>query len=139
MLFQSTQQGRLLILLIIGEVNLVKGDKIMPCYEVRTVSVEFKIGNIDLLKKAAEKLGYTLKEGVNSESFSLRNKYDSPVGVIDFKTGQFTTDRMGESQINSFVNSLKRSYSEQVIDEVAKKQKWQLRKMNKGAFQLIRY
>uniref|UniRef100_A0A6M3X4P4 Uncharacterized protein n=1 Tax=viral metagenome TaxID=1070528 RepID=A0A6M3X4P4_9ZZZZ len=28
----------------------------MPCYQVRTVSVEFKISNIDLLKKAIEKM-----------------------------------------------------------------------------------
>jgi len=44
-----------------------------------------------------------------------------------------------EKGLATFSNSIKRAYSEVVIDEVAKKQKWHQRKLGEGRFQLQRF
>jgi hypothetical protein len=109
----------------------------MPCYEIRTVEVEFKVGNIDLLKKAIAKEGH-----------SIIFEEDGLIG-IDAKTGEnfwinlnnstIKADAVWESGLASFSNSIKRSYSAVVIDEVAKRNKWMKKDLGQNRFQLQRF
>jgi hypothetical protein len=110
----------------------------MPCYEVRTVSVEFKVENIDLLKRALENIGWYVR-GENKRSIAIKRKdeYAFPV-AIDFERGSISST-MEQSALFKFSNQLKRAYSEQVIDEVAKRQKWIKKQMGANQFQLQRF
>ena len=113
----------------------------MPCYQVRTVSVAFKIGNIDLLKKAIEKMEGTYL-GNNEEFLNFRTN-DGRYVNINFKKETISSFgsnlNFTEKGLATFSNSIKRAYSEVVINEVAKRQKWMQRKMGEGRFQLQRF
>ena len=49
----------------------------MPCYEVRTVSVEFKAKNEALLHKAIKELGWTEYQLGNNRLRVTNKNYDS--------------------------------------------------------------
>lgn len=88
----------------------------MPCYQVRTMSVEFHAEYADLLEKAINNLGWsTIRRG---------NLWTTgPVGQsmsIDLDVGQAT---IKEGQ-QGFLNELKRAYSAQAIKAVAAKNRW---------------
>jgi hypothetical protein len=108
----------------------------MPCYEVRTVSVEFKVGNIELLKKSLENLGIKIQRSTE-KTVSFYNVGE--LITINLETQKIVGSRMNEKQLTTFSNAIKRSYSEQVIDEIAKKQKWMKRKLGQNKFQLKRF
>ena len=105
----------------------------MPCYTIETVSVSFKIGNIDLLKKAIEKAGYQM---AGTETF--RDTRGNII-KINMNTQTLTSQAYSERELSVTANILKRAYSELVIDEIAKKQKWIKKNMGAGQFQLQRY
>ena len=109
----------------------------MPCYEVRTTSVEFKADNITLLKKTLEKTKCTYL-GNNDEFLNFRTQDGNDI-KINFKNTTISSSQMDTRSLASFSNYLKRSYSEIVIDEVAKKQKWIQRKISDTKFQLQRF
>ena len=109
----------------------------MPCYEVRTVSVEFKAANIDLLKRAIKKEGHRI-EWEDSELVSFTTK-TGKFCLIDLKNSAIKSDDMDERGIASFANSLKRAYSAVVLDEVAKKQKWMKKDLGQNRYQLQRF
>ena len=111
----------------------------MPCYEVREISVELKIENIDLLKKALRKLGLSTSEAGEKSIFVT--------GIADTNYSPFSID-LGNSRIITTVdekrttllaNKIKRSYSEVVINELAQKNKWFVKKSAPGQFALQRY
>lgn len=106
----------------------------MPCYEERTVSVEFKVENIELLKNALANLKLQVQTCKTSLSFYHNGLYTE----IDLTNGKITNS-MSEQQLTNFTNQIKRAYSLQVIDEVAKKQKWMKKKLNDTQFQLQRF
>jgi hypothetical protein len=111
----------------------------MPCYTVRTVSVEFKVGNVDLLKRAIEKIGWVVS--FTSEKI-INARTDNRWGdefTISFDKGLISSQSFDAKKLNSFSNQLKRAYSEVVIDEVAKKNKWIKKTMGAGQFQLQRF
>lgn len=108
----------------------------MPCYEIRTVSVEFKASNVNLLKKAIENLGIKISNSTEKTiSFYNVGKYTT----IDIEKQQIVGSGMNERQLSTFSNAIKRAYSEQVIDEIAKKQKWMKSKLSQNKFQLKRF
>jgi hypothetical protein len=108
----------------------------MPCYEVRTVSVEFKVGNIDLLKKALEKIEMKIfQQDEKGIAFEDKNYNIFKINLINSRI----SGPLDEKGLGSLVNSIKRSYSEQVIDEIAKKQKWLKKKMGENRYQLQRF
>lgn len=107
----------------------------MPCYEVRTVSVKFEVGNIDLLKMALVKLGFAFSYNQRDEKINL-SRYSI---TIDLKNGSAKTAALSDVDLSKEMNSIKRAYSEVVIDEVAKRQKWMKKNMGKGQFQLQRF
>ena len=88
----------------------------MPCYEVNLISVEFKAANEDLLKKAAESLGYTFEKMLRSGTIILHG-YRS-IEAITIANGQ----AIGQSQ--DAINALKRAYSLETIKQAAKVKGW---------------
>jgi hypothetical protein len=120
--------------------NKLKGGKLMPCDTIIINTVEFKVENIDVLEKAAAKIGLELRGDKKGKFFVLYNKTTNTYPAeIDFETGKISSSRMEEKQLYSFSNSLKRSYSEAVIDEIAKRQKWLKKQVGENKFQLRKY
>jgi hypothetical protein len=107
----------------------------MPCYEVRTVSVEFKVGNIEILKRALEKMNVQIvRQDENGITFNQAyNQF-----TISFLNSKINSN-VDEKELTSISNSIKRAYSEVVIDEVAKKQRWIKKQMGAGRYQLQRF
>jgi hypothetical protein len=91
----------------------------MPCYEVRTISVEFKAGNVRLLQLAAAALGYETE--LNGSMLKIIGKYDS--FSIDLAAGKAS---INENQQGT-LNKLKQQYSKTVLQEVARKRRWLLK------------
>jgi hypothetical protein len=108
----------------------------MPCYQIRNVSVEFRVENIDLLKRALEKAGWPVVRET-SEAIQFRDRYSNPV-TINLSTGKMTAS-VDEKQLSEICNFVKRRYSEVVIDEVAKRQKWIKKNMGANRYQLQRF
>ena len=88
----------------------------MPCYEVRTMSVEFKAQHKSLLMMALKNLGWNWRE----ENGKLNVSYDI---VIDLSNQQAEVPEGRRSQ--SKLNELKRAYSSAAISKVAKVNLWQ--------------
>ena len=113
----------------------------MPCYSVRTVSVEFRVANIELLKKALEKVGWKVNNEIDNGALSIMKKDGSYMDSvsINFDNSKISSRYMDEKKLTDFSYELKRAYSEQVISEVAKKQKWMSRKLSDNKFQLQKF
>ena len=112
----------------------------MPCYSVITSSVVFKIENVELLKTALVKAGAMDIISQNRDtylSFYLPGKGTDYI-TIDLKNSKITSS-MEEKKLTDISNSIKRAYSLEVINEVAKKQKWMTKKMGENRYQLQRY
>ena len=97
-------------------------EKMMPCHEIRTINVDLKMVDKDLLKKALDNLGFTYNETENgfiifSNKFSTRIK-------LDLKTGQAN---MAESD-QKYLNKIKQEYSKAAIEKISEKRKWILKK-----------
>jgi hypothetical protein len=108
----------------------------MPCYEVRTVTVEFKVANIDLLKRAVVAMGLTVQGNSKTTVSFYRN---GNAVLIDCEKQTITASNLDTKQLSGFSNSLKRSYSSIVIDEVARKQKWIKKNLGNNRYQLQRF
>jgi hypothetical protein len=102
----------------------------MPCYEMRTVSVEFKAENLNLLKAAAE--------SINRSFEKLQSKNAVMIG------GMFIDLDEGEAEIRASqqneLNALKRAYSKQCIKAAAKKAQWSCKfAENKATINKVRW
>jgi uncharacterized protein GlcG (DUF336 family) len=104
---------------------------------VRTVSVEFKAANIDLLRRAIMKADMRIIEqlatGIMVESRNRERAF------IDFAGEEINSRNMDERRLTTFTNGLKRAYSAVVLDEVARKQKWMKKEMGQNRYQLQRF
>lgn len=89
----------------------------MPCYEIRIMSVEFKAQHLDLLKEAAEKLGWACQ--VDGSKVTI---YPSNWGTIRIDLGAQKAEI--PSNLQGKLNELKRAYSSAAIDRVAKLNMW---------------
>lgn len=99
----------------------------MPCYEIRTVTVEFKAEHKDILIKAIENLGWGYREmsyGISTNGMT-----------IDLEAQKVSVREYGYDS----VNQLKRAYSTAVIEEVAKKKKWAIQKIAENKLRARRY
>ncbi len=114
----------------------------MPCYTVVKISIQFKVGNVDLLKKALEKIGWVV------DSISGQKLYAHKAGSWAKDKVEINLERSTISGVDRnftpesltvISNQFKRSYSEVVIDEVAKKNKWFTKKLNANQYQLQRF
>jgi len=110
----------------------------MPCYEIRTVTVEFKIENFAILKKAIENEGFRITEASGTEGYiAFRNKAED-LFTIKLKEQNFK-GTLDQKQMIDLSNQIKRAYSRQVISEVAQNQKWFKKEIRANNFVLQRY
>jgi hypothetical protein len=108
----------------------------MPCYQIITSEISFKIGNIEILKKALEKAKCNLvSEG--KEQITFLDRYYNRIEV-NFNSGKMIAAMNGKL-LSELCNSIKRSYSEVVLDELAKRDHWIKKNMGQGKFQLQRF
>lgn len=101
----------------------------MPCYEVRTLSVEFKAEHIDLLEKALDSLGW-IRDWNGAKTFCRLNN-----GIeLDLRTGKATIQEGQQDRLNQ----LKRAYSMEALKQVTVKNRWQINKIKATKGSLIR-
>ena len=90
----------------------------MPCYEVRTVSVEFKADNRQLLDAAIKAAGLQI------------NNQDEHRVVLDWGEIILNLDE-GTARVQDgyqdTLNELKRSYSKECVKAAAKKAAWNVK------------
>jgi hypothetical protein len=104
----------------------------MACWTVQTMSVEFKIGNADFLKKAIANLGW-----------AIVTQFDEIIAVSNIR-GTFVIN-LNKGMVNistsmqSNLNKLKQEYSKVIIEEVARKKRWALKKMANNQYEMRRY
>ena len=91
----------------------------MPCYEVRTISVEFKARNLELLKQAVAEMGWTYHEATG------RVVNNSGEVIITIDTVQDKASFADFMQHD--VNKLKQTYTRKTIETLAKKKRWLLK------------
>lgn len=99
----------------------------MPCYEVRTYSVEFRAENARLLESAIESLGWTHEK--TERGYRLANGFE-----IDLKTGSATLKAGQQTDLNR----LKQAYSQKALRAVAQKQGWQVTTASDGSLRVMK-
>lgn len=85
----------------------------MPCYQVNTVSLNFRASNKGLIAKAAHKLGLEFMSGT-----TLKTKHGTYI-YIDGENARC------EQQDAEIVNKLRIGYATEVINHSAQKLGWQ--------------
>jgi hypothetical protein len=118
--------------------NRNRREKDMPCHQVITASVEFKVGNIELLKKAIEKVEGVINKYQSSDGLGFRTKEGKSI-FIAYNSSKIIGQDINEKSLAKYSNEIKRAYSECVIDEVAKKNRWMKRNIGENKFQLQRF
>ena len=103
----------------------------MPCYEVRTVSVEFKAENRKLLADAIRATGMEVT-GSTDKVITLGYgaiELNLATGKAEIREGQ-----------QGHLNQLKRAYSAEAIKAAAKKCQWGVKRQgNKATIQKMRW
>ena len=100
----------------------------MPCYEVRTMSVEFQAQNRIVLNDAIEQLQLSVEVMLDGK-ISLHD--GNIVLDLETKTAQVTEGHQDR------LNDLKRAYSSAALDKVAKMNFWN-RKSNSSRSGVLR-
>jgi len=100
----------------------------MPCYEVNIMSVEFKAKYKEVLILALKKLGYQARENNQGQVITNVFTFDLNRQKVEYPEGY-----------TSAMNEIKRKYSEIVLEQVAKKRRWVLKREAESNFQLIKY
>jgi hypothetical protein len=94
----------------------------MPCYQINTVSVEFKAANKEILQKAVKALGWRF----------IGELILTDYATITIKDGQATG-------VPSEVNALRTEYARQVVDHAkawAQSKGWQVSSKKRGHLNL---
>ncbi|MBW8001793.1 MAG: hypothetical protein FVQ80_07185 [Planctomycetes bacterium] len=100
----------------------------MTCWQVNLISVEFKVGNIDYLKKALTDL--------NINYSSHDNTIINTRGILfKLEEGQVETQALYIGELNK----IKRQYSKVVVEDVAKKKRWVIKNKGQNKMELRRY
>ncbi len=100
----------------------------MPCYTIRTLSVEFKAKHEDLLLEAAKSLGMycEIRDGVAI--------IDLGAIRVNLETQQAEYNALRQGDLNR----LKVAYSTKAVEKVAQKRKWLLKKASQSKMTLRR-
>lgn len=112
----------------------------MPCYQVNTISVEFKVKHSDLLRQAIEALGWKMVAiaGGSKKPTRLSVQYSGYRSLtINMQTGTATFNEGQGGQ--KALNKLKKEYSKQAIFKVAKQKKWIVKSKAGNKFTLTKY
>lgn len=104
----------------------------MPCWEMNTMSVEFSANSLSGLKEAASRLGMGFSQHQSSVTLRLTSSANSI--VIDFERKEAVLAKQDQRHLNA----LKREYSEVILEKVAAKKRWILKKKNANSFQMKR-
>ena len=102
----------------------------MPCWEVRTVSIEFTNKHKDPLLAALKAEGLAYSDNNRGKIYLDNDKL-----IIDLEN-QTATVRNNDYDL---LNRIKRGYSREAIKEVAKKKKWLLKQQVDGKLVARRY
>ena len=111
----------------------------MPCCQIITTSVEFKVGNIEILKRALNNEGYLISSAGEDRVFFKTKDYYGASFEINLGTSKIISKNINEKDLADKSNAIKRAYSAVVIDEIAKKNKWIKKQMGEGRYQLQRF
>lgn len=112
----------------------------MPCYQIITTQVEFKVENIDFLRKALERDGWKISQESRDHSIIIANKGWRSEIAINLKKNTVTSQSFKtEKELIAASNAIRRAYSLTVIDHVAGKQKWIKKQVAANRVQLQRY
>ena len=109
----------------------------MPCYQVNTMSVEFRAENRPLLDAALRELE---KSGFRTRSSDTEFVISTPAGdriEIDLAQGEARV----WNDATPALNQIKREYSRQALQLAARQKGWILRQdtKNENAGQIVRY
>lgn len=109
----------------------------MPCYEIVTASVEFKVRNQDLFEKTLKRMGF---QKLNERHGVLNVRTDEGNDIaFDLANGKVSSEDYRQTAFDRKLNAFKRAYSVQAIEEMAKKKKWILKQQSVNTFQLKRF
>jgi len=105
----------------------------MPCYEVNTMSIEFKAKYKKVLVEALK------RSGLNPREYESRSGGHSIyAGDLIFRLDEQKVTFQEDQQVK--LNEIRRKYSEVVLEQVAKKRRRLLKKSKaEGNFQLVKY
>ena len=99
----------------------------MPCYEVRTMSVEFHAEHRDVLLQALKNLGWNYTVLSSGKVLSKGMELDLAAGKAELP-----------ENCQGQLNMLKRAYSAAALDKVAKLNMW-MRKGNARKGSLVKF
>ena len=105
----------------------------MPCWEVNTISVEFKAKYKDLLIAACESIG--IKNQYASGWYEERGKFCIKNLAIDLETSQAT---IPNESANNLLNDVRRAYTKACIAKVALKKKFALKLLQNNKIRMRR-
>jgi hypothetical protein len=100
----------------------------MPCYEINTISVDFKAENMNHLETTLKNMGL---------KYTKRGNVITIGGVITINLDSSKVEC--PSNYRDLVNKIKREYSKAVIEDLAKKKKWALKMTGEDSFIMRRY
>lgn len=101
----------------------------MPCYQVNTVSVEFKAKNRELIMETLRRMEMNPYLQPNGRMIK------TPIGVFDLDTGKVETASWNVSKVNEF----RVEYSKTVLKKAAKKHKWIVKSKKKNQYQVKKW
>lgn len=104
----------------------------MPCYQVQTVSVEFKIAHRDLLDKALKTLGWAFVN--NGQHYTICLSPTSRNILLDLGTGKATLNNDQQGKLNE----LKQAYAMEAIKLATQSVGWRVNLTTKTTGQLVR-
>lgn len=94
----------------------------MPCWQVQSMSVQFRAEHADLLKKTLDNLGWHYRYDEKSKKLSINPHSDWDRIDIDLVNG---VAKLRE-RVQGKLNELKRAYSATALEVVADKRNWKL-------------
>jgi hypothetical protein len=108
----------------------------MPCWEISKLTVKFSVANQDFLLKALEKANIRYELG----KFNTQFIYTDAGFEFNLEKEEIQYNAYNSSIVEPVINKIKRKYSEVILEEVARKHKWLLKKTaQKRAYQLRRF
>jgi len=105
----------------------------MPCWEVNTISVEFKAKYKDLLIQACESIG--IKAAYAVGWYEERGKFCIKNLVIDLESSVAT---IPNNAANVLLNKVRRAYTRACIASVARKKKFAVKMLQNGKIRMRR-
>ncbi len=99
----------------------------MPCYEERKITLKFEAANLDLLTKALESMGYSVKRQ------GERLAFFGDEGSGTFQAGTITATSTMEEKLGG----LKQAYSREVVKFAARKFGWNVKAQPGNANKMV--